>query len=92
LEYNKKYHITPQTIKKAILDGIEKEEQSEEIAASALSFNVSDYEGVELIKKLEEEMLEAAQKLEFEKAAEVRDLINEIKTKQSFPKKLIKRL
>ena len=41
---------------------------------------------MELIKKLEEEMLEAAQNLEFEKAAEVRDLINEFKTKQTAPK------
>ncbi|MBI4834546.1 MAG: excinuclease ABC subunit UvrB [Planctomycetes bacterium] len=82
LDFNKKNHITPKTIKKAILEGIEQAEESKKIEAQAFSFDISQYEGTELVMKLEEEMLEHAKKQEFEKAAEIRDLIDELKRKK----------
>jgi len=80
LEFNKAHKITPRTIKKAIIKGIEEIEEGERIEAR--SFGARDYtdlEKAEFIKKLTEEMHEAAQKQEFEKAAELRDLINQLK-------------
>jgi excinuclease ABC subunit B len=90
IEYNKKYNITPKTIQKAILDGIEQEEEAEEIEAKAFAIDIKKYRQADLVAKLEEEMLEYAEKLEFEKAAEIRDLINELKNKRTSAKKLIK--
>ena len=45
----------------------------------AVKINSQEMDQTELIKLLEEEMLQAAQNLEFERAAQLRDKINEIK-------------
>jgi len=82
LEYNKKHNITPQTIRKAILADIDtyttdkyetmalKEEKTEYVPPSEIP---------RLIKILEKKMREAAESLEFEKAAQFRDKIRELK-------------
>jgi len=81
LEYNKKHGITPQTIKKAVRDMIEATFAAEEkvfynAGADKNNDNVED-----VIKRLEEEMREAAELLEFEKAAFLRDSISELRKK-----------
>ncbi len=43
------------------------------------------YRATELVRELEQEMLEAAEKLQFEKAAILRDQINELKTGEGSP-------
>ncbi len=79
IEYNKKHGITPQPIVKKIHDAIEAtrvaEEQEEYTIEPAGSYGVR----LELIEKLEKEMKEAAEALEFEKAAKLRDEIIKIK-------------
>jgi excinuclease ABC subunit B len=89
LAYNKKNNITPKTIKKEILKGIEMEDRGREVSAraigmsarggSALGGKLSAYDQVELVRELEREMYEAAEKLDFEYAAQVRDTIKKIR-------------
>jgi len=85
-EYNLKHGITPQTIKKEVKDLLETESTLKRKALRLVStvrekeLRYAEEEEV-LIQILEEEMFEAAQKLEFEKAAVLRDRIRELKHK-----------
>jgi len=78
-QYNTSHGITPKTIEKAIRTGIEGEMKARRIAREAIHQNESQFDQSELIRLLEEEMLEAARNLEFERAAQLRDKLNEIK-------------
>jgi excinuclease ABC subunit B len=80
LDYNAKHGITPETIKKAIRRGIEEEVEARRIVQSAGGLS-SETQLVtqELIKELEREMLEAAKRMEFERAAHLRDRALELK-------------
>jgi excinuclease ABC subunit B len=78
-DFNTSHGITPTTIQRAIRSGIEAEIKARKTTAEALHQSESDLDQTELIKLLEEEMLEAAKGLEFERAAQLRDKINEIK-------------
>ncbi|MBF0521578.1 MAG: excinuclease ABC subunit UvrB [Candidatus Omnitrophica bacterium] len=81
-EYNKKHHITPQTIQKAIAEGgIDElaEEKTEEIVLGAIGKNKEDYILSEYVAELEREMELAARNLQFEKAAIFRDKIKELR-------------
>lgn len=80
MAYNEKHGIVPQTIKKEIRDLISitkrtKSGEVEEISAEAMTKK----ERKALLKKLEKEMAEAAGALDFESAAQLRDMILEIK-------------
>ena len=77
--YNQEHGITPVTIKKAIRRGIENELQARKTAQAAFDPNEKEYDRAELLAELEKGMLEAAQNLEFEKAASLRDQVKEIK-------------
>ncbi len=75
MEYNEKHNITPQTIIKGIRDTI-KATIVEDISTE---YKITEDESVEtIINKLTDEMLEHASKMEFEKAAELRDKIKEL--------------
>lgn len=80
MAYNEKHGIVPQTIKKEIRDliSITKRTESgevEEVSAEAMTKK----ERKALLKNLEKEMAEAAGALDFESAAQLRDMILEIK-------------
>jgi excinuclease ABC subunit B len=77
--YNQARGITPQTIKKAIRTGIEAEIKARKTAREAIRADESGFDQTEILRLLEEEMLDAARNLEFERAAQLRDKINEIK-------------
>ncbi|MCG3179266.1 MAG: UvrABC system protein B [Phycisphaerae bacterium] len=79
LDYNREHGITPRTIVKAIRSGLEHELEAHRIAREAVGAEEKDYEREELIAMLEAEMLAAAEALEFEKAARLRDRIQELK-------------
>ncbi|MHC4609194.1 MAG: excinuclease ABC subunit UvrB, partial [Planctomycetota bacterium] len=79
LEYNQQHGITPETIKKAIRNSLESEFKARKIAAEAIRASEDEMDRTELIAALEEEMLEAAEALEFERAAQLRDRIKELK-------------
>lgn len=80
MAYNEKHGIVPQTIKKEIRDliSITKRTESGEVdEVSAESMTKKERKA--LLKKLEKEMAEAAGALDFESAAQLRDMILEIK-------------
>ncbi|MGQ4666919.1 excinuclease ABC subunit UvrB [Metabacillus halosaccharovorans] len=83
-EYNRQHGITPQTIQKEIRDAIratmaaEDQEEYETTAASKLT-KLTKKERDKVIAEMENEMKEAAKSLNFERAAELRDLILELK-------------
>ena len=82
-EYNREHNITPQTIKKKIKDLIETTLVAEAGGAygvrSKKRLNMSAAEQEELIATLTREMREASHKLDFERAASLRDMIVELK-------------
>jgi excinuclease ABC subunit B len=76
--YNEAHGIKPETIKKAIRAGIEAEVQGRRAARIAVRLSEKDYAKTELVRELEAEMFKAAEALEFERAAEIRDRIMEL--------------
>jgi len=89
MAYNEEHGITPDTIRKAVRDGIEKELSARKRAREAVGLASSkkaekEFDRLELITQLEGEMLEYAQNLEFERAARVRDRIRELKDMPEF--------
>ncbi len=74
-KYNEEHHITPETVRKAIRDGIEREATESDVARLAVREGESEYGAHETIKDLEEEMHQAADDLDFETAAKLRDRI-----------------
>ncbi|MBO0959049.1 excinuclease ABC subunit UvrB [Neobacillus sp. MM2021_6] len=81
-EYNKKHGVTPQTIQKAIRDVIRAthaaEDQEEYTPASSFG-KMNKKEREKLIATMEKEMKIEAKALNFERAAELRDLLLELK-------------
>ncbi|WP_214825273.1 excinuclease ABC subunit UvrB [Exiguobacterium algae] len=77
-EYNEEHGITPQTIRKDVRGVIRATVEAEEEALESLS-TMKPAEREAAIAKLEEEMKQAARDLQFERAAELRDLILELK-------------
>jgi len=79
IEYNRKNKITPRSIEKAIREGIEVYINEEEKLLSRLDISEGELEIYEAIDELEKEMSIAAKNLQFEKAAQIRDRIKELK-------------
>ena len=79
-EYNKKHNITPETIRKSIRGGIESEAAAHREANQAVGrTDETQYVTEEYIRELEGEMLEAAEALEFERAAAIRDRVTQLR-------------
>ena len=78
LAYNEEHGITPKTIKKEVRGVIRATVDAEEEVLESLS-SMKPAEREAAIAKLEEEMKQAARDLQFERAAELRDLILELK-------------
>ena len=87
--YNKKHGIVPQTIVKSIdairtgtgvadARGLDGEELAER-EAKELASSLSEYDKIEQMRQIEQEMLAAAETLEFEKAAALRDRLDKLK-------------
>ncbi|MDP1799486.1 MAG: helicase-related protein, partial [Planctomycetaceae bacterium] len=78
--YNEKHGITPETIKKAIRRGIEEEVEARRIVAQVSGAqSETQFVTQEYLQALEQEMLTAAESLEFERAAQLRDRILQLK-------------
>jgi len=81
-EYNEKHGIVPQTIQKEIRESIratKAAESPEEYQASVKLEKLTKKEKEAMIGQMEAEMKEAAKALNFERAAELRDLLLELK-------------
>ena len=75
-EYNKKHNIVPKTIIKEIRDNISNVDKT-----NLEKNSKNDIISVESIEDIEKEMKEAAKKLDFERAMELRDILFELKSK-----------
>ncbi|NEU30188.1 excinuclease ABC subunit UvrB [bacterium LRH843] len=80
--YNEKHGITPKTIQKKIPDLIQATlvaEGTEDVTYAAPTAKLSKKEKQAMIERMEKEMKDAARALDFERAAELRDLVLEMK-------------
>jgi excinuclease ABC subunit B len=85
-KYNKDHGITPTTIEKAVRDVIEATKAAEitmDYYHGRSALELTKNEKLDYIKRLEKEMKQASQDLHFERAAQLRDLIFEIKANKS---------
>ena len=80
-EYNREHGITPKTVQKGIRDKIEATVAAEEtdIFYAGNIEELTEKERKDIVSGLEKEMRECAQNLQFERAAQLRDRILEIK-------------
>ncbi len=92
-KYNEENHITPRSVSKEIRDILEREYHSEDGYASYVAEYKSRYRTTRredmqgLLDEMRRDMLEAAERLEFEKAAVLRDQMMEMEKKLKLWKK-----
>ncbi len=83
LEHNTTHGITPQSVKRALQQSLhthEKErEQADKLNSSLVAEDPAGYDKLRVISELEGEMREASSRLEFERAAHLRDQIAALK-------------
>ncbi len=79
IAYNKRHHITPRSVSRGIQQSLSLTKEGKAIAAYALRETKLDYETQEVLFHLQRQMREAAEKLDFEQAAALRDKVKEIK-------------
>ena len=81
--YNKRHHITPQTIRKEVTQIFDFAKEAETIPKYEVADEVTEYKSLDdidaVIESLESKMRAAAQELEFERAAALRDQIQRLK-------------
>jgi excinuclease ABC subunit B len=79
--YNTKHGITPQAIQSKIQDSLgHLKKDAEELEESIVRETGEDYDINQTIREIEQEMIEASAKLEFERAALLRDQLYELKS------------
>lgn len=77
--YNIEHNITPETIKKNIREGIESDAATLRKARAAVGKSVgAETDDLEYLEQLQDEMLRAADELDFERAALLRDKIKQV--------------
>ena len=76
--YNEEHGITPKTIVKEVRDSIETLKPADEEIVFGVSESEDVYDLQSSIERLQQEMMEAAQNLQFERAAQLRDKIKEL--------------
>ncbi|MFN0137929.1 MAG: excinuclease ABC subunit UvrB [Phycisphaerae bacterium] len=79
LKYNADNGITPEQVKKSIRESLLTEVAAARRVREAVHADEEDFDRDELVGDLEKEMLQAAEELDFEKAASLRDHISKLK-------------
>lgn len=85
MEYNRAHGITPETVRKAVHEALSAEkEEHDKVTQAKVTLRpdlaaLDSHQLAEHIQKLEQQMLEAARDLEFERAAELRDEIAQLR-------------
>jgi excinuclease ABC subunit B len=84
--YNRKNGITPETIKKAIPDILTSIYEADYVTVPAVAEEAEEYVSIfdlpKRVSRLKKEMREAAARLDFEKAGEIRDRIRSLEKKE----------
>jgi len=85
-DYNRHHGITPETVKKAIPDILASIYEADYVTVPMVAEKPEEYVSLfeipKLVSRLKKEMREAASKLNFEKAAEIRDRIKSLEEKE----------
>jgi excinuclease ABC subunit B len=85
-EYNREHGVTPQTVKKAIQESLIEACEADYVTVPVAAEEEEDYRSAEdlarAIARLRKEMREAAQALEFEHAAELRDRLQHLEARE----------
>src|SRR3989440_4700662 len=79
IAYNQEHNITPRSVTRAVEESLSQYKQTSSKAYALLNESGGDIDLNETIRELEGEMLAAANNLEFEKAALLRDQVRELK-------------
>jgi excinuclease ABC subunit B len=79
LAYNKEHNITPKSVKRELQLSLAELTKAKAVEESVVKEAPGGYKTAELLRELEAEMIEAAENLQFEKAAILRDQIEELK-------------
>ena len=77
--YNEEHQITPRSVSRAVEESLSVYRREKNEADAVLKEGATHFDITETIRELEEEMIEASNRLEFEKAALLRDQIRELK-------------
>jgi len=79
LAHNQKHNITPRSVSRAVEESLGSRQDATDKATSLLRDARGEFDVTETIRELEQEMLNAAENLEFEKAAHLRDQVKMLK-------------
>jgi excinuclease ABC subunit B len=79
LAWNQEHNITPRSVSRAVEDSLAVYQSARSKAAMLLNETGGDFDVTETLRELQEQMVEASNNLEFEKAALMRDQIRELK-------------
>jgi len=79
MTYNEKHGITPRTVVRPVQESLHMYGRAAQIESNVVREAGTDADVLTVIRELEGEMAEAAQKLEYERAALLRDQIRELK-------------
>jgi excinuclease ABC subunit B len=80
IEYNRVNHITPSSIQRSVQESLVIEYKGKEIEALVAKESGVDFDIYATLREMEVEMVEAAETLEFERAAMLRDQIKELRS------------
>ena len=79
ISHNEAHGITPQTVKRAVQESLHGFQGGKQLEESIVRDEAGGYAVTEILRELEAEMADAASRLEYEKAALLRDQIRELK-------------
>jgi len=85
LAYNQEHNVTPRSVSRAVEESLSSRDDQAQRAAAVLNEATGNLDVTETVRELEEEMLSAANNLEFEKAALLRDQVRELKRMTGAP-------
>jgi len=79
-EYNREHNITPKSVKRAVQESLHTILKAREVEQGIVKEDAASFDLHELVRELERDMATAAAKLEYERAALLRDQIMELKS------------
>jgi excinuclease ABC subunit B len=90
-EHNEAHGIIPRTVSRSDQGSLRIYQRGKEVESALVAESGKDVDTLEVIRELEEEMQEAASRLEFERAALIRDQINQLKEQAGEKPLVVKR-